>query len=142
MGPDGTPLSGQISKESLIREAKENKPFPFVEGIDSKGLMTIGWSNRLVPLSDYPKIADSTILVQGVPQDSMLESPLDTRRLQSSEKEIKLVPIRESIEEFKNFIRQRIELDALDVTIVNEFGEPRIDIDFSFSVMSYTSDTL
>lgn len=97
VGPEGIPLSGQIVKESLIRESNESKPVPFVEGLDSTGLLTIGWSNRLVPPSDYAEIAETTILVQGVPQDS----PSDQRRqLQSEGGDVRLRPIRESSEEF------------------------------------------
>jgi len=64
---EGVPLEGYLVKESLIRQEDVGRPLPFAESFDSKGLMTIGWLEKLVPPSDFAKIVNSTLVVTGDP---------------------------------------------------------------------------
>ena len=41
---------------------------PYVKDFDSKGELTLGWSDQMDPYREYNQIKTSTIVVQGVPR--------------------------------------------------------------------------
>ena len=62
-------LDGYLKKESLVRESQdETKPLPYVIDFDSKGLMSIGWTRKLIPPQNYTEIPEEKIVVTGNPR--------------------------------------------------------------------------
>ena len=123
----GLPIYDDVlKKESLIRGDEDaTKPLPYVIDFTSTGLMSIGWTRKLKPPSNYTEIPLSKLVVTG-----------DPRQLQQVDR---VVAVRENSEEYDLFIRKIIELDALEVIFVDQYKD-QIDIKFSWDVVGYTSD--
>ena len=69
--PDtGKPVpNNQLDKSQIEREAKdENKPMPYIVDFNAEGLMTIGWTRKLVPPNNYSEIPETKVVVQGNPR--------------------------------------------------------------------------
>lgn len=114
----------------MIREDRDdNRPYPFVKNFDSKGVMTIGWTHKLIRPEDYMDIPETKFTVTGSP-----------RKLQNAD-EIKVVNIVESEQEYEKFIRKILELEAMEVKFVSGENE-KVEIGFTWDIRSYNSDEI
>lgn len=132
------PPTGSLAREDLIKENPSiDRPVAYIHSLDVNGLMTIGWSHKMIPYADYKQIKSSSTIVKGEAR-SLMGS---TDYLGSSEYD-RIVQVRKNETEMKELARDTLELGAIEVHFVDSLRGELVELTFDWDVVDFTEKYL